>query len=89
MAKKYQLKVKSTETVALEPVEVKIEATSDPLEPFQAVSSTKTYTAGPNDTWAVLGAKYKPEGKTGFQHATYLHKLNNGATLHPGMIVKL
>lgn len=89
MAKKYQLKVESAETVSLEPVEVEIEAVETPSEAFEPVGKAMTHTVGVNDTWAVLGAKYKPEGKTGFQHAVYLHKLNNGATLRPGMVVKL
>lgn len=89
MAKKYQLKVESTETVSLEPIEAEIGATSDPLEPFEPASKVKTYKVGPDDTWAILGAKHKPAGKTGFQHAVYLQKLNNGAALRPGMVVKL
>jgi len=89
MAKKYQLKVATSETVSLEPVEAEIEAVETPSEASQPVGKVITHTAGIGDTWAALGAKYKPQGKTGHEHATYLHKLNNGATLRPGMVVKL
>lgn len=89
MAKKYQLKVESAETVSLEPVEAEIEAVETPSEAFEPAGKVITHTVGVNDTWAVLGAKYKPQGKTGFEHAVYLQKLNNGASLRPGMVVKL
>lgn len=78
MAKKYQLKVESSETVAFEPVVEEI-----------LVEKELEHVVAAGDTWASLGARFKPKGVTTHEHAKLLHVKNNGCVLRAGVVVKL
>lgn len=75
--------------VEIEPQEDPQEALEAPVEAPVAVERPKTYTVQDGDTYASLGDKFKPAGKSKHEHAKHLFALNNGKALIHGTVIKL
>jgi Tfp pilus assembly protein FimV len=58
-------------------------------EPETVELKPKTYTAKDGDTYASISASKKPKRLSRHEYATHLYKINKGATVRAGLVVKL
>lgn len=79
----------AVETEVEEVLEAPQEALEAPVEAPADIEQAKTYTAQDGDTYASLGDKFKPAGKTKHEHAKHLFALNGGKSIVPGTVIKL
>lgn len=82
-------KNKYTIEAGLESAEEIVEAVEPLIEIPIVKAKAGVYLAVDGDTYAAIGARLAPKGKTGFEYATELVEKNNGKTLAEGTEVIL
>lgn len=75
--------------VGPEAEEAVLEAAEAPVEELPVVGQANTHIAQDGDTYASLGDRFKPAGKTKHEHAVHLFTLNGGKPIIPGTVIKL